>query len=292
MGMDSASNYPTDIMTSQDHRDWEDNNPLGQEQLIQQQEKFPQQPASLKTKSSKIKSPEIKSPDFLRLIPYNETAKLAFSELLSQIEAKKLSAHHFQYMEKTGRGPLRKTINYQARSKSETPDVEQSEEPTTPEINLGYYKVSFDYENVTNSAKFVIGRGSAKFDKDKRDVDILLAAPGSQFTKGLCAAHAYLRMHPDSGVWMIHAAPEYNNGSEEAASTAIAMLDDYEILEKGFRCLDRPEARLSILDMEFRVQFALTTYSECVSYRELRNLKLKEYNTDVPDTDISGIPLV
>ena len=295
--MSSASDDTTQAMTSQQNRKWEEDAAKERKMLMQRQEKSPQQPGSAKlkpptTESPKTKSQEIKSPDFLRLIPHNERAKLAFSELLNQVEAKKLSPHHLQYMEKTGRGPLRKIINYQARSKSETPDVEESEETTTSEINMGYFKVSFDCENVTKSARWVIGRGSAKTNKDKRNVDILLAAPGSKYTTGLLAAHAYLYMHPDSGVWMIHAAPEYYNSSEEAASTAMAMLDNHKIFQNGFRCLDRPEARLEILDMEFRVQFALTTYSECKSYRELRNLKLKEYNIDLPDTDISGIPLV
>ena len=256
------------------------------------QEKLPQQPAPAKAKLPKTKSPEAKSPEFLRIIPSNETAKLAFSELLDRQKAEQLSPHHFQYMVEKGKGPLRKRINYQARSKSETPDVEDSEEPETSEINLGFFRVSFDYEHVTKSATWVIGRGSAKIDKQKRNVDILLAAPGSTHTKGLLAAHAYLRMHPDSGVWMIHAAPSYSNGSEKSAPVAMAMLDGHEILNDTFRCLDKAKALLSILGMEFCVQFALNTYPECESYRELRNLKLKEYELDVPDTSISGIPLV
>ena len=90
---------------------------------------------------------------------------------------------------------------------------------------------------------------------------------------------------------MIHAAPGSSNRSGESAPMAMAMLDDHEIFNNGFRCLDKPEARLSILDMEFRVQFALTTYPACESYRQLRNRKLEEYHMAVPDTDISGIPL-
>ena len=80
-------------------------------------------------------------------------------------------------------------------------------------INSGYFKVSFDYENVTNSSKWVIGRGSASKDQDKWNVDILLATPGLKYTRGLSAAYIYLRMHPNSGVWMIKAAPDYSNGS-------------------------------------------------------------------------------
>ena len=299
--MGSASNNTTQPMTSQENRKWEEDAAKDLQKLIEQQEKSPQRPGSAKlkppttessdTESPDMESPDTKSPDFLYLIPSNETAKLAFSELLDQKKAEKLSPHHFQYMVDTGRGPLRKAINYQARSKSETPDVEDSEEPKTSDINLGYFKVSFDYENITHSAKWVIGRGSSRIDKDKRNVDILLAAPGSTFTKGLLAVHAILRMHSDSGVWMICAASESSDLSEDSSPKAIATLDEHEIFYNGFRCLDKPEARLSILAMEFRVQFALNTYPECKTYRDLRNQKLKEHGVDVPDTSITGIPL-
>ena len=275
--MDTASKYPTQAMTSQETRDWVASTVGSQEELIQQRA-----------------SPTLKSPDFLRLIPLNSTAKLAFSELLDRKKAGTLSDHHFQYIVDSGKGPLHKTINYQARAEGETTDEDCPDEPEAPEIiNLGFFKVSFDCENVTQSAKWVMGRGSARISDDKvnRNVDILLAAPRSKFTRGLLAAHAYLRMHPDSGVWMIHAAPGSSDRSGESAPTTIATLDDHEIFNNGFRCLDKAEARLSILDMEFCVQFALNTYPACESYRDLRNLKLAEYKIAVPDTGISGIPL-
>ena len=299
--MGSASNGSTQAMTSQQRREWEEDAAKERKRVVEQQAKSPQRPGSAKVKPPTTEPPrtelpdtessDIESPDFLYLIPTNETAKLAFSELLDQKKAQKLSPHHFQYIVETGKGPLHKTVNYQARSKSETPEVEDLKDPRPSDINLGYFRVSFDCQHVTKSVSWVIGRGSAKMDKDKRDVDILLAVPGSIHTRGLRAAHAYLRMHPESGVWMIHAAPEYGDGSGESTPMVMATLDDQDILEGGYRCLQRPEARLSILDMEFRVQFALTDYSACDSYRDSRNRKLEEENIPVPDTEISGIPL-
>ena len=274
--MDTASNYPTQAMTSQETRDWMASAVGTQQELTQQHN-----------------PPTTKSPDFLRLIPSNETAKLAFSELLARKRAGRLSDHHGRYIVDNGKGLLRKPIKYQARSDGETTDEDYPDEPEAREVNLGFFNVSFDHANVTQSAKWVMGRGSARKGEDKvtRNVDILLAAPGSQHTKGLLAAHAYLRMHPDSGVWMIHAAPGSSDRSGESTPTTIATLDDHEIFNNGFRCLDKAEARLSILDMDFCVQFALDTYPACESYRELRNLKLSEYKIAIPDTDISGIPL-
>ena len=275
--METNSQSPTQAMTSQEFRDWMASTVGSQQKSIQQRS-----------------SPTLKSPDFLRLIPLNETAKRALSDLLNRKKAGTLSDHHAQYIVDSGRGPLHKTINYQARAEGETTDEDCPDEPEAPEIiNLGFFKVSFDCANVTNSAKWVMGRGSSRIGEDKvnRNVDILLAAPGSKFTRGLLAAHAYLRMHPDSGVWMIHAAPGSGNRTEESAPVVMATLDDHEIFNNGFRCLDKPESRLSILGMDFCVQFALTTYPACESYRQLRNRKLEEYDMAVPDTDISGIPL-
>ena len=275
--METASQYPTQAMTSQETRDWVAS-------AVGTQQKLTQQHTSSITKS----------PDFLRLIPFNETAKLAFSELLARKRAGTLSDHHGQYIVDNGKGPSRKPVEYQARSEGETTDEDCPNEPEAPKIiNLGFFNVSFDHINVTQSAKWVMGRGSSRKGEGKitRNVDILLAAPGSQHTKGLLAAHAYLRMHPDSGVWMIQAPPESSNRSKEAGPTVMATLGEKDILNNGFRCLDKPEARLSILDMEFDVQFALTTYAACESYRQSRNRKLEEYDMAVPDTEISGIPL-
>ena len=275
--MDTDTQYPTQAMTSQETRDWVASTVGSQQELVHQRT-----------------SPTLKSPDFLRLTPLNSTAKHAFSDLLDRKKAGTLSDHHSQYIVDRGQGPLQKTINYQARAEGETTDEDCPDEPEAPEIiNLGFFKVSFDCMNVTNSAKWVIGRGSARNDENKinRNVDILLAAPGSKFTRGLLAAHAYLRMHPESGVWMIHAAPGSSNSSGESAPVVMAMLDDDEIFNNGFRCLAKPESHLSILGMDFRVQFALDTFSACESYRELRDIKLAEYKIDVPDTGLSGIPL-
>ena len=274
--MASTSNHSTQALTSQEQRDAKKRCDEEHEKYIKQQEEL------------------TKSPDFLRLTPSNTKAKRAFSELLERKKDGTLSAHHAQYIVDKGKGPLGKVINYQTRSKSETPDEESSDEAEASEtINSGFFKVSFGYENVTDSAKWVMGRGTAHKgdDKNKRNVDILLAPPKSKFSKGLLAAHAYLIMHPESGLWMIHAAPDPSIQSEGSAHKVIAMLDEHEIFHNGFRCLDRPESRLSILGMEFHLQFALDTYQECKRYRDLRNQNLKQHGVDVPDTSITGIPL-
>ena len=54
-------------------------------------------------------------------------------------------------------------------------------------------------------------------------------------------------MHPESGVWMIHAAPGSRNSSGESVLVVMTMLDDDEIFNNGFRCLTKPECCISIL---------------------------------------------
>ncbi len=234
------------------------------------------------------------SPDFLRFIPCNAEAKLAFSEIIDRKKANMLGEHHAQYLVDNGRGPLRKNIIQQARSEGETTDEEYSEELEAPDINLGYFRVNFDCPSLTRGTKWVIGRGSEKkkaVNKVNRNVDILLAVPGSKYSKGLLAAHAYLRMHPESGIWMICAAPESRDRSGDPSSGATVKLEDNLIFDKEFRCLDKPEARLVILNMEFSVQFALNTFEATQKYRESRNTALRAQDIAVPDTYISGIPL-
>jgi len=268
--------FQTQAFTSQQNREMEVS-------AAQRQEKRLQTDLSTTTKSL----------DFLRFIPSNPKAKLAFSELVDRKKANTLGAHHAQYLVDIGRGPLSKRIVHQARSEGETTDEDYPEEPEAPIINLGYFKVSFDCPSLTNSAKWVIGRGSEKRrgDKINRNVDILLAVPGSRYTRDLLAAHAYLRMHPESGIWMIYAAPESSDHSGKSSPRATVMLEDEEIFNKEFRCLHKPDTRLAILDMEFCVQFALNTYEATQNYRELRNKTLKAQDIAVPDTYISGIPL-
>lgn len=268
---------PTQKFTSQEHREREEI--LAERRLEQSQTK------PLATNNS---------PDFLKFVPCNERAKRAFSELIDRKKEKKLGEHHAQYLVENGRGPLSKIIVSQARSEGETTDEDFPDEPEPQEINLGCFRVNFDCPSIRRGTDWVIGRGSERKttgNKADRNVDIMLAVPGSRFTQNLLAAHAYLRMHPDSGVWMIYAAPESSNRSRSSSPRATVMLDDKEIFDKEFRCLAKPEARLTILDMEYSVQFPLETYEATKAYRKTRDTTLRALDIAVPDTNISGIPL-
>ena len=62
-------------------------------------------------------------------------------------------------------------------------------------------------------------------------------------------------MHPESGVWMIHAAPGSRNSSRESVPVVMIMLDDDEIFNNDFRCLASPSAvRVLIKLLEYESQ--------------------------------------
>ena len=233
-----------------------------------------------------------KSTDFLKIIPSNPKAKLAFSELLEQRDKGMLSDHHTQYITGTGKGLLSQGKVYRARSEGETTEDAFTDESDNPEIMLGYFGVSLDHETVLSSANWVMGRGSQRkaAGRVNRNVDVLLAAPRSRYSRGLLPRHALLQMHPDSGVWMISARTTDSRQSSDSPQTSF-LIDDKEVLGQEFRCLAKRECRLFISDMEFRVQFALDQYKMCEEFRHTRNEKLAECGKAIPNTIISGIPL-
>lgn len=55
--------------------------------------------------------------------------------------------------------------------------------------------------------KWVLGKGTRRGGPDL-NVDILLAAPGSKHRRHLAPTHAFLRMHLESGAWMLMAGQE------------------------------------------------------------------------------------
>lgn len=241
------------------------------------------------------------SPDFLKIIPRNTKAKLAFSELIESRNSDKLDKHHTQFLVSTGRGPLKKRQALQHVSSDEAEDGDWSDQSENEEVNFGYFRVNFDCHPLTSTAKWVIGRGSQKKTKKmeivSRNVDILLVAPDSKYSRYLLPSHAFLNMHPESGVWMIFAAigSTVDQASKADLSSsspkATIFIDGEKVLEQDFRCLTKPQTPLDIQDMQFTVQFDLETFADAVKFRELRDKILQEQEIDPPKSQLSGIPL-
>lgn len=154
--------------------------------------------------------------------------------------------------------------------------------------------------------QFVIGRGSGKRFGLTRDVDILRAAGHKEFTKGLKAAHAYLKIHPISGAWLLQAGEDFlplaktqrsriytlpdGPTSLESSEAVIAMFNEECLLQKEYRPISRPRNDLRINDMHYDVVFVIVDPVREAAYRKDRDHALQATGLKVPHTAISGIP--
>ena len=232
--------------------------------------------------------------DVLRIVPTNDKAKLAFDDLVKRKLDDKLSEHHAQYIVTTHKGFLETSSARQPRPSDETTSDEGSVgSASTKQIHLGYFRVSFDCPRVRKDVQFVLGRGSGKKFGSTRDVDILLAVGEKNFTnytKGLKAAHAYLKIHPRSGAWLFHAGHDSAPPAAPQTTNVIAILDKDELMQNEYRPLGRPNTILEINGMCYEVRFTITKVQQEIRYLEQRNEALEAARVHVPDTSISGIP--
>ncbi|KAL9062990.1 MAG: hypothetical protein Q9161_009673 [Pseudevernia consocians] len=240
------------------------------------------------------------SPDFLKIVPCNNKAKLAFSALIAKKGSPEMSEHHAQYLVSVGIGPLEKTQALQNVSSDETTDLDKDGADSNQQINLGHFRINFDCPGLTGGAKWSMGRGSRQRKGKQtahRNVDILLAASKFGRSQQLLATHAYLKLHFESGVWMILAA----TGSDEVAASkgdamvaspeATVLVDDEKLLGEQFWCLTKSHTRLQVQGMEYSVQFTISNFEETQSYRKARDKALRDQDIEPPRTWISGIPL-
>lgn len=122
-----------------------------------------------------------------------------------------------------------------------------------------------------------MGRGSGGKFGPTRNVDIILVAPGTKGVGSLAAAHLYLRMYPESGVWRLTAG-------------ARVKVEDRSYLSGEDICLCRPKTRIEILDMQYLIQFQISTPGKEFEYIRQRNAMLVKEGFTLPRTEMSGIP--
>ncbi len=282
----SPPSGPTQAFTSQQARDME-------RYAAQRRKEIPKQAQPIVAPPND----DDVSPDFLRIVPCNTQARLAFSELIERKNSGKLDNHHVQYLVELGRGPLEKRQALQYRSSDDTEDGGVSDQSESQEVNNGYFRVNFDCHPITKNAKWVLGKGSKSLGNVSRNVDILLAAPGSKQAHNLLASHAFLHMHPESGVWMMCAATgstvvqAVEEDGMSSSPKATVWIDEEKVLEKDFRCLTNLQTIFQIQDMQYRVQFVLENLADVQNFRKLRDKILQKRNIQPPSCQISGIPL-
>ena len=248
--------------------------------------------------------------DILRIIPSNNAARLAFHHLVESQLNKTLGEHHSRFIVATGKRPLEESNARHPRPHDETTsDESEAEIKCNQEVHQGYFRISFRHPRVRDDLVFNMGRGSGKLYGPTRDVDILLAASDQKsniFRRGLKAAHAFIKIHQDSGVWLLQAgedspplallkSPQENVPSPSPATIPsndriIATLNDEPLTRKQYRPLCRPHNTLQINQMYYYVDYALEKLEHERPYLEERDTALKMSMTRIPPIAMSGIP--
>ncbi|KAG8528608.1 uncharacterized protein KY384_006295 [Bacidia gigantensis] len=142
--------------------------------------------------------------DILRVTPYNREAKKAFHSLIESVHEGKLSNHHAQYIVSTGEGILEcSQLAPGVSSGKEGEDKGENEGEADLVINTGYFRISLPSARSTAHLAWALGSDLGKADNEKSSVDLLLAAPGSEFEKTVAAEHACIALHEVSGAFMI-----------------------------------------------------------------------------------------
>lgn len=246
--------------------------------------------------------------EVLRFVPTGLSARLAFDQLAQmKLEpsnlgdsTEELDPHHAQFIHVDGKASLSEGEGYDSGGAS-TPTEDGSS--TDDSVYRGYYRLSLTAMPFTLGTKWVLGKG-VRENVTARNVDILLAAPGSKQRRGISAAHAFLRMHPQSGAWMIRAGTICNKKScTEATMTHLedpagvtdcshepVFLDNMRLRHGESRALTRPHTTIVLGGLHFVIHFCVRTIASEVRYLEEREVFLRECNMPPLANIVSGIP--
>ncbi|KAL8710658.1 MAG: hypothetical protein Q9220_004882 [cf. Caloplaca sp. 1 TL-2023] len=219
----------------------------------------------------------VTSGDFLRLIPANTQARRAFDGVVRLQKAGNLDDLHAQHLQVTGMRPLSHIIDEESDTTSDEGNVAMADSQGQRMLHEGYFRVGFHLPKVSKNPAWIMGRGSGKQKLPARNVDILLAAPGSEDARGLRAAHALLHLHGESGAWLLEA--------QAGTEVEDRMLDPEEAVP-----LYHHTTRFSVLDMQYLIRFVVESPEMERSYLEERNRLLEAQGIELPRTSISGIP--
>ncbi|KAG8528603.1 uncharacterized protein KY384_006290 [Bacidia gigantensis] len=210
--------------------------------------------------------------DVLRLIPSNDMAKRSVHELLECQEAGKLSSHHAQYLTRIDKNQEPKRL---IRNLDDTLHGHKAEEPT---LHQGYLKLNLQNETVSGKPHFLVGTGSNNSESLIRNVDILVAPPGSHLATKVRADHVMIYMHRDSGAWILE-------------TRAPVELDGILVEAHLARALGRPKVLLKLGELQFWLEFSIDSPRMEVSYVKTRDKRLVDAGLDIPWSSHSGIPM-
>ena len=240
-------------------------------------------------------APETPRGEFLRFIPSNEAAKLAFHELVVQSKDGHLDQHHAQYINIQGKGFLSDEEGYDQGSSGEgtSADSHNEAQGKPKEIHRGHFAINFKHSAVAKGGKWAIGKGSRRAGSD-RNVDLLLAAPRSSYRRNLAPTHAFLRMNTVSGAWMISAGEicSHNVGDADGSQClhTPVLLDGIPIRHGNFTCISRPRTPFIVGGLHYIIYFTVKDLNSEESYLVDRDRWLDANDLPIPNTSMSGIP--
>lgn len=239
----------------------------------------------------------------LEIHPTNDEAELAFDDLAKAMNQKKVHPHHAHYIVVTGKKDLSESYI------SSGTDYSSDDQKTRPSglITTGHFRINFTAEPVARTSMWSMGRGTGKSQSSfeagalsDRKVDVLLANIRSKYAKGLHSAHANIRMHPESGVWLLSVSSqceairsEGNIGRPldiEKCPHYPLHLNGKPIRHSEEHCLSEARFALQIAHLSYRVNFNIAFAHQEDSYIHKRNVFLAAMNLPIPQSLISGIP--
>ena len=259
----------------------------------------------------KIEPPDVPDEDilvadseFLRFIPDNEAAQLAFHELACKKQSGDLNLNHAQFISIKGKGRLADKAGHDQGSSGDGTSAESFEEQgLEQDIYMGYFAVNFLYTTVTEGTKWVLGKGTKRGGPDL-NVDILLAVPGSKHRRHLAAAHAFLRMHLQSGAWMLMAGQECSHITGQRRPSELTdyaevpglcshtpvWIDGRPKTHSQPESLCHPRTPFVVGGLRYVAEFTIDALTSEESYLQHRNVWLRRRRIPIPTTGVSGIP--
>lgn len=232
----------------------------------------------------------------LEFHPINDIAELAFDDLVTAYKAKEIKQHHAEHMVVTGERALSGS-----RINSGT---ESSSGDDSKVLAVGYFRIGFTAPTVAGVPMWAMGTSSTKRSaspecKAQRHtkVDVLIAR--HPYGKGLHREHAFLRIHPESGVWLLsisdHCKPLQSRLGGQPLNASLCQHRPMHLNGKLIRhseelCLSQSEFTLQFANLSFRVIFKVAQGHQEDSYMKRRNAFLAEMGIPKPPSLISGIP--
>ena len=276
------------------------------------QDDYPPRHERRSPKTSHVKQPVqcADASSILTIEPMDEPAKIAFDILVKRMKYNEIDPHHCQHIVVSGKKDILAVGGYVSSETDKSEGLNGHVRDSTRYV--GFYRIGFDTPPLSRGPRWTIGRGTTKAEKDQaqsvlksgvtsdRGIDILLAFPHAPRAMKLHRMHAIIRLHPNSGAWMLAAGTSCRDRKDmavgqrpsiETCTHEVIRLDNEPLRHFEERCLSHAQSTLSIGGMTFSIRFCINNTVQEESYLSLRSDFLTATSTPIPClSKISGIP--